>query len=99
MFKPIKDLIGISINRAGLNGEVKALAVISEYKKFTNEIMGDDAAKNLIPKFFKEGNLYIEAKSSGWSQNLHMKQHQLIVNINEALNEDIVKRFIIKIVG
>lgn len=99
MFKQIKDLIGISINKAGLAGEVKALAVISEYKKFTREIMGDEAVENLIPKFFKEGALHIDAKSAGWSQNLHMKQHQLIVNINEALNENLVKKFIIKIIG
>lgn len=99
MFKQLKDIIGISINRAGLSGEVKALAVISEYKKIARKIIGDEAVENLIPKFFKEGTLHIEAKSAGWSQKLYMKQYQIIDKINTALDGDLVQKFIIKIVG
>ncbi len=99
MFRPISELVVREINRAGLSGEVKALAVISEYKKVVREMIKDEAVENLVPKFFKEGTLHIEAKSAGWSQNLHMKQYQIIDKINTALNGDIVQKFIIKIAG
>ena len=99
MFRPISELVVREINKAGLSGEVKALAVISEYKKVVREMIKDEAVENLVPKFFKEGALHIEAKSAGWSQNLHMKQYQIIDKINTALDGDLVQKFIIKIVG
>lgn len=99
MFRPISELVVREINRAGLSGEVKALAVISEYKKVVREMIKDEAVDNLVPKFFKEGVLHIEAKSAGWSQNLHMKQYQIIDKINTTLNGNIVQKFIIKIAG
>lgn len=99
MFRPISELVVREINKAGLSGEVRALAVISEYKKIVRKMIKDEAVENLVPKFFKEGALHIEAQSAGWSQNLHMKQYQIIDKINTALDGDVVQKFIIKIVG
>lgn len=99
MFRPISELVVREINRAGLSSEVKALAVIREYKKIIRKMIRDEAVENLAPKYFKEGVLHIEAQSAGWSQNLHMKQHQIIDKMNTALDGDVVQKFIIKIVG
>ena len=99
MFKPISELVVREINRAGLSNEVKALAVIREYKKIVRKMIREEAVECLVPRFFKDGALHIEAKSAGWSQNLHMKQYQVIDKINTALEGDIVQKFIIRIVG
>lgn len=99
MFRPISELIVREINRAGLSSEVKALAIIREYKKIIRKMIREEAVECLVPKFYKDGALHIEAKSAGWSQNLHMKQYQIIDKINMALGKDIVQKFIIKIVG
>ncbi len=99
MFRPISELVVREINKAGLSNEVKALAVIREYKKVIRKMIKGEAVENLVAKVFKEGTLHIEAQSAGWSQNLHMKQYQIIDKINTALDGDVVKKFIIKIVG
>ncbi|MFC1810956.1 DciA family protein [Patescibacteria group bacterium] len=96
MFKQLKDIIEVSVNRAGLGGEFEALTVINEYKKVARSILGDWAVENLVPKYFKNGLLYVDAKNASWSQNLHINHIQIINTINKGLEKNLLKKIIIK---
>lgn len=92
MFKQLKDIIGVSVNKAGLASEFKAIGIINEYKKVAREVIGDDAVEHLVPRSFKDGVLKIEARGASWASVLHMKRVEIIRRIN------LVKKINIKIV-
>jgi len=93
MFKQLKDIIGISVNRAGLSREFEAIGVLNEYKKIAREVIGDDAVEHLIPRSFKNGVLKIEARGASWASVLHMKRVEIIRQI------DLVKKIDVRIVN
>ncbi len=91
MFKQLKEIIGFSVNKAGLESEFKALGVINEYKKAVREVIGDDAPEHLIARWYKDGVLRVEARGSSWASVLHMRRMEIIRRI------DLVKKIDIKI--
>lgn len=97
MFTQLKELLPKEINKQGLHDEIHAIAVISEYKNFCQELLGEDALLNLMPRFVRDGILHIDASSASWAQHLHLKQISLIEKINEKLEESVVSKFSIHI--
>lgn len=97
MFTQLKDLLSRKINREGLSGEIQALEIINLYKKYCREILGEEALENLIPRFFKNKKLYVDAANSSWAQHLHIKQTELLDKINERLTKQPLESFCIQI--
>ncbi len=93
MFKQLKDIIGVSVNKAGLASEFRAINVINEYKKVAREVIGDEAVQYLIPRSFKDGVLKVEARGSSWASVLHMRRVEIIKRI------DLVKKINIRNLG
>jgi hypothetical protein len=97
MFKQLKDLIQKPVNKHGLKSEFEALSVINEYKKYCREIIGDDAVTNLVPRFYKNKTLYIDAKNASWAQHLHIHRTEILKKMNKSLGEKTVIKFSINI--
>ena len=97
MFTQLKKLLPKEINKLGLKGEIDAMSVISSYKKNCSKLLGDDALENLVPRYFKNNKLYIDATNSAWAQHLHVRQSELIDEIKKSANEVIISGFVIQI--
>lgn len=89
MFKQLKEIIGVSVNKAGLTSEFRALGVINEYKKIAREVIGDDAVEHLVPRSYKNGVLKVEARGASWAATLHMKRVEIIRQIKLVKKIDI----------
>jgi len=89
MFKQLKEIIGVSVNKAGLTSEFRALGVINEYKKIAREVIGDDAVEHLVPRSYKNGVLKVEARSSAWASMLHVRRVEVIRRLNLVKKIDI----------
>jgi hypothetical protein len=96
MFTKLKDLLPKTINKHGLRKEMKALDVINKYKRYCTELLGEEALQNLVPRFYKNKKLYIDASNSSWAQYLHLNQVEILEAINKNLDEK-VKGFSINI--
>lgn len=92
MFKQLKDIVGVSVNKAGLSSEFRAIGVINEYKKAVRDVIGDEAAQYLVPRSYKNGVLKVEARGASWASVLHMRRVEIIRRI------DLVKKLDIRIV-
>ena len=97
MFKQLKDLLQKPVNKHGLKSEFEAISIINEYKKCCREIIGDDAIENLIPRFYKNKTLYINAANASWAQHLHINRAEILKKMNEVLGEKTVIKFSINI--
>jgi predicted nucleic acid-binding Zn ribbon protein len=84
MFKPIKELIGREIYKAGLSGEVKALAVMQAFSRVAS-------CDGWRAKSFKDGVLTVEVDGSGWAQKLHVQRTEIMRMLNEDLGSKMVK--------
>jgi len=87
MFRPIKDLVVREINKAGLSGEVKALAVLRAFDR----VCESDGWR---ARSFKDGVLRVEVDGSGWAQKLHVSRVELARKVNEELGEEMVKKVV-----
>lgn len=97
MFTQLKDLLDRSINKNGLRSNVDALNVVNEYKKIVEESFGKDAPENLIPRYYKNYNLHIDASSASWAQHFVLNQSTILEKLNDKIGKKEVKKFVIRI--
>lgn len=97
MFVQIKNLLDRSINKHGLKRSVDALEIINVYKKVIKEQLNEEALLNLVPRYFKNNNLYINAANASWAQHFFLNQAPIIQKINAEIGQQKVKKFVIQI--
>lgn len=97
MFEQLKDLLPKAINQKGLKGEMHALAVINEFNKYCEELVGDRSTQNLKCKFCKNRSLYIDASDASWAQHLQLNQTGIIQQINSKFDKPAIDRLVINI--
>ena len=61
-----------------------------------NIIVGEVGARATTNKYFKKGILYCTVNSSIIRTQLYFRKEDIVAQMNKMLNEDIVKKLIIK---
>ena len=87
MFIKLKEILDKTVNKKGYSKEFQALQVVEEFKKACDELLGPEALKNLVPKYYKNKILFIDAANSAWAQHLHIRRMMILEKINKALHE------------
>ena len=52
---------------------------------------GRQGEKNIIPKFYKNGIIFVSIQNSIWAQELWMQRNFFITKLNNKIGNDIIK--------
>lgn len=92
----IKDLLPVSINRAGIKNQLEASQVCLTCEKLIKEL-NQKALQRAVPISLKNKTLTISVPSSSHAQELLMHQHIIKQKINQHFKETLVERIQYKI--
>jgi predicted nucleic acid-binding Zn ribbon protein len=56
------------------------------------EIVGEAIARHTLAEKFKNGTLYVRARSPQWTQELHFQSNKIIARMNGRLRQPIVQK-------
>ena len=56
------------------------------------EVVGDQIARNTIAQRFKNGTLYVRARSPQWTHELHFHEARVIARLNGRLRQNLVHK-------
>jgi predicted nucleic acid-binding Zn ribbon protein len=56
------------------------------------EVVGEQIARNTIAQRFKNGTLYVRARSPQWTQELHFHEARVIARLNGRLRQNLVHK-------
>lgn len=88
----LSDIISGILKNRGWETKVRENRVFSIW----DEVVGDEIAKNSLPKRIDRGSLLVITRNPTWTQQLTMMKKKIIDKINKKLKDKIVKdiRFI-----
>ncbi len=56
------------------------------------DVVGENIARHTIAERFKNGTLYVRARSSQWTQELHFQEARIVTRLNGRLRQNIVQK-------
>ncbi len=92
----LKDLLPLSINRAGIGTQLEASQVCLTCEKLIKEL-DQKIFQEIKPVSFKNKTLTIQVPSSSHAQELLMHQHIIKQKINQHFKKQLVDRISYKI--
>ena len=96
--KKISDFLPQSINRAGINKEVKAALVCTFFEQAVKEL-NPEFANQTKPLKYVNKSLTIQVASAPLASELQMQHHKIINIINKKAGKRVVERISWRIVG
>ena len=100
MTKPIKigNIIDKNINRAGLTKQVEAARICNTYHQ---ALRGLDINKEVLKKsqaiHYRYKILTVAVLGASWAQELQMRRHLIIKEINKKMDRPVVHRIIFQV--
>lgn len=93
MFEPFQQLVYKAANRFGVGTEVKAAKVCQDFRSLVPILFkGKETPEEYIkPAYFKNSILVINVENPGWSQEVAIRKHKIIKEMNEKAGSEIVK--------
>ncbi|MFH1173447.1 MAG: DciA family protein [bacterium] len=90
--KEIKDLLSKNIQRAGIARQVEATLVLAKFEEILKDIFGSKILNSAKAVSLKDRVITVACLSEAVSQELKIKEREMIRNINEQFNKKIVER-------
>lgn len=92
MFHDISKILPKSIQRAGISKRVGAVTVIEAFSTIIGDFLSPELAKKVRPLFVRDKVLTIASLSSIASQEVKLKEAELIAKINEKIGKTAVEK-------
>jgi len=89
-WNPLKMLLPTAINRLGAAKEVQAAFVIKAAQEALEEVLGASVAKGAKATSFRDKTINIQTKNAIITQEIQMRQRQLIARVNKKTNAKLV---------
>jgi len=90
-FIHFSDFIPQALKKYRLTREARAGLVCARFRTILPTIVGEDAKKEVHPKFLKAGVLYVAVPNSVWAQRVYVHRHELLLKLNMHLGKEWVK--------
>lgn len=90
-FVHFSSFIPSALKKYKMTREARASLICARFRTIAPSIVGDDAPKEVHPKFVKAGVLYIGVPNSLWAQRITVHRHELLLKLNMNLGKDWVK--------
>lgn len=88
----LQDIIVTLIKKQNLDSNINGLESI----EVLESILGDNCTSYISKKYFKDGIIYLYISSSVLRSEISYKKKEIICQINNRLNQDIVKDIFFK---
>jgi predicted nucleic acid-binding Zn ribbon protein len=74
-------------------GPLKAPNVSAEWKiwELWEQSVGTEISRQAVPKTFKNGILFVSARSALWASELQLRSHQIRMKLNTALGQELIR--------
>lgn len=92
MLNPIGDYLKKSVNKAGVDKQVRAAQICQFWQAIVGEIFGRGVAQKSQAIRFKNGTLTIAVLNSVLAQEFKFKESEIKSGINNRAKEEIVKK-------
>jgi len=89
---PIRDIIQECLKEQNLNQRLLENRAVSYWER----VLGPSVAKATSRIYIHQGTLYVELTSSVLRNELLMWKDRIIINLNQAIGEDIVQNIVLK---
>lgn len=96
-FKLKKEDLLKAVRKVGVGSTVEAAGILELCKKSLEELFGEDTAKEIRPLFFRHNTITIRASSPVIAQEVKLREHELVNNINQKLGKEEVRHIAWKI--
>jgi len=100
-FLKVSEVLKSSILRSGDSSSLLALQVFKAFQEVLFELYGKKYTKKALtkikPKKFAWGTLAIWVPSSIWSQELKLKNFDILEKVNKKLESKVVKKIAVRI--
>ncbi|XLQ20642.1 MAG: DciA family protein [Candidatus Moraniibacteriota bacterium] len=73
------------------NVEIDSQTVMHLFSLSVRDEYGRQGEKNIVPKFYKNGIIFVSIQNSIWAQELWMNRSLFVKNLNEKIGRDVVK--------
>ena len=80
----IGDILGLTLKKFRPSGDIGMIRIWDLW----DQTVGDVVAKNAKPGAFKDGILIIHVGSSVWMHHLTFLKQKMLMDINQALSQD-----------
>jgi len=84
---PIGELLKDFLQKAMPKGLEEEAQVFGAWP----DAVGRDISRQALPKFFKNGILFVETQHPVWTAELTARRHRILRRINESLGKEVVK--------
>lgn len=89
----ISDILDQALNNYRIKSDSSMTKIWNQWET----AVGKEVAKNAKPALFKDDILIVNVSSSVWIQHLKFLENDIIININQLLNQKLVKKIRFKI--
>lgn len=91
-FVALKEVLDDMIKDMRIGNKMDEMKV----RKYWHELMGTYITNHTTRIFYKQGKLFVYIESSALKQELFMARAKIIDNLNERLQENLIKEIIIR---
>lgn len=93
MFEPIQDFLVKVSAKKGIKKEFEAIKVCNEFRKIVPKIFSnfDTASSHIIPAYYRDFSLMIEADSPAFCQEVFMRKEKIIDEMNSRMGRKVVR--------
>jgi hypothetical protein len=91
----LKDLIKLKKSKSGLKRPLEIYELFGEWDKLTKAFFGNKQVR-CAPKALKGRTLIVEVEGASAASELHLRQYQLVKEINRHFGKQMVERIIFK---
>ncbi len=71
--------------------EIDPQTIMHLFSRAVRDEYGRQGEKNIVPKFYKNGIIFVSIQNSIWAQELWMNRNLFVKNLNKKIGGNIVK--------
>jgi hypothetical protein len=84
----VRNIVDGVLEQKGWSGKVLEQMAVELWP----EVVGDTIARHTLAEKFKNGTLYVRARSPQWTQELHFHEARVIIRLNGRLRRNLVQK-------
>ena len=89
-FTQISELLSHSSRKRGLSAQVEAAMILEFFSGAVRDLLPESAQKSMRPLYFKDSTLTVAVLSPALTQELKLREPQIIERINVKMGKNIV---------
>lgn len=93
MFEPLQSFIPRTANHYGIGKAMEAMKICNDFNSLIPTLFQgkEEPEKYISPAHFKNGTFIIDVDSPAWAQEVIMRKHKIIKEMNKKSGKEVIK--------